>query len=87
MKVAIWDTYVEKTDGTVMHFDIVVPDTLKDEEIIYNFGKQYLKMKGQQGSSLAAKECRFCHIETAPQNIVDDIEDYGYSIIEMENCN
>lgn len=38
MKIAVWDTYVTKKDGTVMHFDIITPDTIKDEQIIYSFG-------------------------------------------------
>jgi Domain of unknown function (DUF2024) len=47
MQVAVWDTYVTKKDGTVMHFDILVPDKLKDEEMIYNYGKDYLTTKNQ----------------------------------------
>lgn len=87
MKVAVWDTYVQRKDGRTMHFDILVPDTLKEQDIIFIFGQRYLELKGESGSILASDECRFCHIETAPQNIVDDILTYGYSIIEMENCN
>ncbi|MXN90472.1 DUF2024 family protein [Flavobacterium sp. Sd200] len=87
MKVAVWDTYVRKGDGGIMHFDILVPDTIKEQEIIFNFGKLYLKNKGESGNILNADECRFCHIETAPQKVIDDINANGYSIIEMENCN
>jgi len=28
MKVAVWDTYVTKKDGSVMHFDIIVPEEI-----------------------------------------------------------
>lgn len=87
MKVAVWDTYVAKSNGQTMHFDILVPDTIKEAEIIFNFGKQYLKSKGEEGSILTADECRFCHIDSAPQNIIEEISKNGYSIIEMENCN
>lgn len=31
MKVAVWYTYVTKKDGTVMHFDIIVPENVTDE--------------------------------------------------------
>ena len=34
MQVAVWDTYVTKKDGSVMHFDIIAPDHIKEEEII-----------------------------------------------------
>jgi hypothetical protein len=30
MKVSVWDTYVTIKDGSIMHFDIIAPDTLKD---------------------------------------------------------
>ena len=32
MHVAVWDTYVTKKDGTVMHFDIIAPVDIKDEK-------------------------------------------------------
>lgn len=87
MKVAVWDTYVTKKNGNVMHFDIIVPQELKDNEVIFNFGKEYLKTKEQEGQPLTSKECRFCHIEKASQQMVDAINKKGYYIIEMENCN
>jgi hypothetical protein len=43
MKVAVWDTYVTKKDGSVMHFDILAPESIKDTAVIYNYGKDYLK--------------------------------------------
>jgi hypothetical protein len=86
MQVAVWDTYVIKKDGTVMHFDILVPDKLKDEEIIYNYGKNYLTTKNQQGQSLASKECHFCHIEEATEEMLSSISEKGYYIIEMQGC-
>ena len=87
MKVAIWDTYVQRKGGKIMHFDIVVPETVKEQEIIFKFGAHYLAGKGEAGHILKSDECRFCHVSAAPPNIVADIEAKGYSIIEMENCN
>lgn len=86
MNVAVWDTYVTKKDGTVMHFDIIVPAEIKDENIIYTFGKEYLKTKNQAGQPLAANECRFCHIETVKPRWEEAIRQNGYYIYEMENC-
>ena len=87
MKIAVWDTYVKKQDGIIMHFDILVPDTMKDAKVVYGFGKHYLDSKRIISDSLTAKECRFCHIEQATDEMIKDIEAKGYSIIEMENCN
>lgn len=86
MKVAVWDTYVTKADGKIMHFDILTPDHLNDKEQIYAYGKQYLATKGQENSTLTAKECRFCHVDQAPAEIEAAIEANGYYIIEMEGC-
>lgn len=86
MKVSVYDTYVTKKDGNVMHFDILVPHNLGDEEKIYGFGQTYLQAKGQAGQPLSTKECRFCHIEEASPEVVEDISRQGYSIIEMQGC-
>lgn len=86
MKVAVWDTYVTKKDGSIMHFDIIAPEAIKDEKIIYNYGRQYLMLKAQQGQPLAARECRFCHIETVRPQWEEAIKQQGYYIYEMENC-
>lgn len=87
MKIVVWDTYVTKSDGTIMHFDILAPDDIKDTTLIYNYGKEYLKTKGQEKQPLTSKECRFCHVETLQPKWEADIKKQGYFIIEMENCN
>jgi len=87
MKVAVWDTNVTKKVGTVMHFDILAPDEIKDTAVILKYCKSYIKTKGQEEQPLTSKECTFCHIETLQPNWEADIINQGYFIIEMENCN
>src|SRR5690606_1680821 len=86
MKVAVWDTYVTKNDGSVMHFDIIAPEEIKDTTIIYGYGREYLISKRQEGQPLTSKQCRFCHIETVRPEWEAEIKEKGYFIIEMENC-
>lgn len=86
MKVAVWDTYVTKKDGSVMHFDIIAPEEVKDPEKIYSFGRSYLQQKGEQDQPLDSKECSFCHVETVAPAWQRDIAEKGYFIYEMENC-
>lgn len=86
MKVSVWDTYVTKKDGSVMHFDIIAPADVKDPDIIYNYGKIYLKSKGQEGQPLTSKQCRFCHFEMVKPHWEIEINLNGYFILEMENC-
>ena len=85
-KVNVWDTYVTKQNGKIMHFDIIVPTEIRDAATIYNFGKEYIKTKGQEGQPLDSKQCRLCHIETLRPEWQKDIDLKGYFIIEMEGC-
>ncbi|WP_299103856.1 DUF2024 family protein [uncultured Tenacibaculum sp.] len=87
MNVAVWDTYVTKKDGSIMHFDIIVPSTLKNTNVIFNYGKEYLKTKGLESLDLSSKECVFCHVEALKPAWENIIKDKGYFIYEMENCN
>jgi len=84
MKVAVWDTYVKKQDGNVLHFDIVVPEGLDNQEIIYNFAKKYLTSKNEADTNLNTQECQFCHIEEPTETMLSAIEKEGFYIIEME---
>lgn len=86
MKISVWDTYVKREDGNTMHFDILVPSEVTDEKTIFSFGMHYLKTKPFQTNQLSAKECRFCHIEQATDEMIISIEKKNYFIIEMENC-
>ncbi|MBM3416270.1 MAG: DUF2024 family protein [Bacteroidetes bacterium] len=86
MKVAVYDTYVRKKDGRIMHFDILVPSQMSNLESIYSYGKEYRTGKGQAGQPLSARECRFCHIEKATDEMKRQITEKGYYILEMEGC-
>lgn len=86
LKVSVYDTYVPKKQGGLMHFDILVDANERDLDKIYGFGKEFLATKGQDGQPLTAKQCRFCHVENAKGPIEDAILQRGYYIIEMEGC-
>ncbi len=86
MNVGVWDTYVTKKDGSVMHFDIIVPEQITSVDTIYGYGKAYLKSKSQEGQPITSKECQFCHFQNSKELWVSDILLQGYYIFEMENC-
>lgn len=48
MKIAVWDTYVTRKDGKIMHFDILVDENVNDAEQVYEYGKKYLKSVEQE---------------------------------------
>ncbi|PTT02007.1 DUF2024 domain-containing protein, partial [Flavobacterium sp. HMWF030] len=66
MKVAVWDTYVTRKDGKIMHFDILVNESDKADQV-FEYGKNYLRTISQEGQVLTSKECKFCHIDKAPE--------------------
>ena len=88
MKIAVWGTCVNRTDGVgVMHFDILVNRKLTDAIKVFDFGKKFLKEKSIKNEEWTSKECSFCHIENASELVIEAIRRKGYYIIELENCN
>lgn len=85
-EVAVWDTYVTRKDGRVMHFDIIAPSSHRDTTVIHGYGRAYLEGKGEGGQPLTAKECRFCHVRALQPKWAEEIKRHGYFILEMENC-
>lgn len=86
MEVAVWDTFVTRKKGNIMHFDIIVPSPTKDSEIIYQYGLNYLKEKGEENRPLTSKECTFCHNEKVKPAWEQNLKTKGYYIVELENC-
>lgn len=86
MKIAVFDTYVQRDDGRRMHFDILVPDEGKTVEKVLAYGEAYLKERGVSAGPLTTKECRFCHTEFANDEMAKLLDKEGMVIIELENC-
>lgn len=80
----MFDTYVKKSDGAIMHFDIIVQIGTPDE-LVYQYGIAYLKIRGDAGS-LSFEQCKFCHIEQLQAYMEKDIMQKGYYILEMQGC-
>ena len=85
MECAVYDTYVQKSDGKTIHFDVVVEADTPHEKAI-EYGKQYLASVGQAEQKMTQEECQFCHIQEAPPPIKRDIASQGYYIQKMEGC-
>lgn len=85
MECAVYDTYVTKKDGKIMHFDVIVESSTPHEKAI-EYGKEYLKNAGQDGQTMTQEECQFCHVQEAPKVVEDSIQQNGYFIQKMEGC-
>ena len=85
MECAVYDTYVTKKDGRIMHFDVIVEANTSHEKAI-DYGKEFLEQVGQDGQKMTQEECQFCHIQEAPPVVAKEIESKGYFIQKMEGC-
>ncbi len=83
MAVAVWDTYVPLLTGEVLHFDIVVPQEMSNESFVYDCGTRYLLQLGCT-AQLTSSLCRFCHVEQAPKQWVEEIRTNGFAIVPLE---
>jgi len=86
MKISVYDTFVPKSKNIEMHFDILV-EVGTSVDKVFQYGKSYLENKGLANLKLSTKECKFCHIEIAPERVEREIINKGFSIVELENCN
>ena len=85
MEYAVYDTYVTKKDGRIMHFDVIVEASTPHEKAI-EYGKEYLNSVDQGEQKMTQEECQFCHIQEAPPVVAKDIQESGYYIQKMEGC-
>ena len=86
MKISVYDTYVQRSDGQRMHFDILVPEGIDDHAVVLQYGQRYLRAKGIDPNTLRAEKCNYCHMESATPAVEEEIAARGFAILEMENC-
>jgi hypothetical protein len=85
MEIHVYDTYVKAKDGHVMHFDVFT--AVKDEKQAIEYAKQWLASIGEDDAVVTSRECRFCHSQGAPADVIEAINKEGYFIYKMEGCN
>ena len=56
MNVAVWDTYVTKKDGNVMHFDIIAPIEMGIHLTRDKFEQVFLSFLQQKASRRSANQ-------------------------------
>lgn len=84
MQIHVYDTYVKAKDGHTMHFDVFTAE--KDDQKAVAFAEEWLTSIGEGGITVSSNECRFCHSQQAPDDVVESINQQGYYIYKMEGC-
>ncbi len=85
MRLAIWDTYVSRDDGSVLHFDVVVPESHSNWAEVLKAACGYAAGRGIPDVRVTAEECRFCHWEDPDPVHLDAINEHGFAIIPLED--
>lgn len=84
MEIHVYDTYVKAANGHVMHFDVFTAE--KDDQKAIQYAKQWLDSIGEGNSLVSSNECRFCHSQNAPADVIENIRQQGYYIYKMAGC-
>jgi hypothetical protein len=84
MQIHVYDTYVKAQDGHTMHFDVFT--AVKDDQKAVEYAKQWLTSIGESNAVVTSRECSFCHSQSAPANVIDEITKNGFYIYKMEGC-
>ena len=84
MQIHVYETYVKAQDGHTMHFDVFTE--VKDDQKAVEYAKQWLISIGETDATISSKECKFCHSQSAPNDVVAAINRDGYFIYKMEGC-
>jgi hypothetical protein len=85
MNCDVFDTYVTRANGQILHFDVIVPSGTPPTAV-QAFGQGYLTALGVPDGKVTAERCRFCHVEQATPEMQQAIEEQGYFIVALEGC-
>ena len=84
MDFHVFDTYVKANDGHIMHFDVIT-DKRETEKAI-EYARKWLTTVGEGEAKVTLEECRFCHTESAPEEIEIEIMTEGFFISKIDGC-
>ncbi len=85
MKIDVYDTYAQDTEGKKIHFDVLVESKTSKEQA-YQYALEFIKSIGSNNISLQQNMCNFCHSALSDNSTEAEIKQKGYSIIQMEGC-
>ena len=85
MKHDVFDTYVTRTDGAMMHFDVLVPSK-GDKQQASKYAEEWLRSIGVNFDQIQSSSCSFCHSEPTNPEFERAIKHKGYAILQLEGC-
>jgi len=85
MKIDVYDSYAQSTDGRTLHFDVFVESGTSAKTALAN-GREWLESINESAEGLQNSRCNFCHSRIADPVVQDTIKKSGYYILQMEGC-
>jgi hypothetical protein len=84
MKVDVYDTCATSSNGSLLHFDVIVPSGT-DRHLAFRFACDYA-VDLEPGIGMKQERCNFCHSENSSAAMLSDIQRQGFYILPMEGC-
>ena len=84
MNIDVYDTSVRTADGSVLHFDVLLPSG--DASRARQYAYEWLLSMGMIPEHMALEQCLYRHSETANPLLQQRIRQSGYYIIPMGGC-
>jgi hypothetical protein len=81
MNIDVYDTYVRTSAGDLLHFDVLLP--IGESKKVKQYAGEWLESIGEIPQEINFESCRYCHTETATEDIQQRILQHGYFIIQM----
>ena len=85
MKVDVYDSNAQSSNGQTIHFDVLVESSTSKEKAL-QYGRIWLERIGESPESLEQSRCNFCHTEQAGQEVQTSIKKDDFYILQMEGC-
>ena len=85
MKIDVYDSYAQSSKGHLIHFDVLVEESVSKEKA-FEYGQSWLKKIGEIPENLDQSRCNYCHTEQASPEVLNHIKEDGYYILQMEGC-
>ncbi len=83
MKLDVYDTYATTAQGSMIHFDVLLP-TGENRDKALAYANDFLNEIGESTNAVKVAHCNYCHTAMANPYVQKQVETDGYFILRME---
>ena len=78
---SVWHAYATDTSDQMLHFKMIVPETVQDTAAIIEYGRHFLRERSGGGHALSVKHCPTCTVER-DKTLKKTIKEKGYAVYD-----